>query len=185
MSDKKKTQLKDINTGDLLFPITEIDNVNGLTEEIENLWNKEDKDTVYDDSEIRKILLDIQKSLSDVSHITSVNLNEVITETIQDSFSNTNQKMYGDGGVANLLDYCAKKCTLETIVRLGTVRRTITFVYDSYIFYSEYSHGVESNYYNYTANAVLNNVLYMCRIQIYESDKWIIETSPIVEFTQK
>lgn len=49
-------KLTDINTGESIFPMTNIDAVEGLKDKISELANKEDKDTIYDDTDIKNAL---------------------------------------------------------------------------------------------------------------------------------
>ena len=73
----KKVQLQDVNTGDKVYPVTNADYVENLEEKfkqlnqsdeqrLQNLENKEDKDTIYDDTELRGEISNIRKILNNI-----------------------------------------------------------------------------------------------------------------------
>ena len=73
----KKVQLKNINTGDSIHPITSVDFVENFEEKfkelnqgdeqrLQDLEKREDKDTIYDDTEIRNEITNIKNSLKNI-----------------------------------------------------------------------------------------------------------------------
>lgn len=73
----KKIQLKDINSEDNVYPVTVADFIEGFEEKfkqlnqsdeerLQELENREDKDTIYDDSEIRGEITNIRNMLKNI-----------------------------------------------------------------------------------------------------------------------
>lgn len=71
----------------------------------------------------------------------------------------------------------------QTEIRLGGVRRTVTFNYDSFIYFNEYDSNTP-DYYNYTCQAVLNGLIYMYRLQLYMDGTWKVTTSTVAGVAQ-
>lgn len=110
--------------------------------------------------------------------ISEYNLNDVDRNFVQECFSvqNLNKMLTAPSYCNDILEYCKIKSTIETEIILGTVRRTILFNYDSYIFYNE-KYPPQSDYYNYIGSVVLNDVIYNIRIQFWLDGHWTCTVS--------
>lgn len=106
--------------------------------------------------------------------------NEMKT-AVQSAFNNTQTVYEGASGAAELFNICKNKGSIETEITLGSVRRTILFKYDSYIYFKEYGESVGKDYcdyYNYTSQAILNDQVFLSRLQIYEDGSWKVVCYP-------
>lgn len=117
------------------------------------------------------------------SNYTAIELPTEMLTAIQDSFNKVGQTATGKNDLKTMLDICAVKGKMETIIRLGGVLRTVTFNYDSFIYFNEYD-STTPDYYNYTMQAVLNGLIYMCRLQLYTDGTWKITTSNVAGVAQ-
>lgn len=103
---------------------------------------------------------------------------EEMKTAIQSSFNNPNV-VYEGTSSPFLYDICEHKGKIQTDIIL-TVRRTIIFNYDSYIYFNEYDNS-KPDYWNYTAQAILNDKVYICRLMIYKDNTWKISCYPITD----
>lgn len=103
---------------------------------------------------------------------------EEMTNCIEQSFNNPNV-VYSGVGSEFLYDVCENKGRIETDIRL-TVRRSIIFNYDSYIYFNEYQSN-KPDYWNYTAQPTLNDKIYICRLMIYKDNTWKISCYPVTD----
>lgn len=111
--------------------------------------------------------------------ISEYNFTSAGRQIIEDGFKteNLNKIVEAPSSCAEILPYCANKATLEAEITLGTVRRTILFSYDSFIYYAESKFG-DVDYYNYTGSVVMNNVIHWVRLQFWCDNHWTCAVYP-------
>lgn len=134
------------------------------------------------DKLIKMIKEFVTKSVA-ASNYTEIVLPAEMLTAVQNSFNKNGQTVSGNDNIQYILDICAVKGKFETEIRLGGVRRTVTFNYDSFIYFNEYDSGTP-DYYNYTCQAILNGLIYMCRLQLYMDGTWKVTTSTVAGVAQ-
>lgn len=129
---QKKIQLKDINTDDNVYPVTIAEFIEGLEDKfkdmnksdeqrLQELENKEDKDTVYDDTEIRGLVSLLKDAVDGKVNVevcdSQYDFDQILTKS-----NNTIYLIKGDQDVWAAKDYVDELFELIVDLRSRVVR---------------------------------------------------------------
>lgn len=129
---QKKVQLKDINTDDNVYPVTIAEFIEGFEERfkdlnksdeqrLQDLENKEDKDTVYDDTEIRGLVTLLKDAVDGKVNVevcdSQYDFDQILTKS-----NNTIYLIKGDQDVWAAKDYVDELFELLVDLRSRVVR---------------------------------------------------------------
>lgn len=129
---QKKVQLKDINTDDNVYPVTIAEFIEGFEERfkdlnksdeqrLQDLENKEDKDTVYDDAEIRGLVALLKDAVDGKVNVevcdSQYDFDQILTKS-----NNTIYLIKGDQDVWAAKDYVDELFDLMVDLRSRVVR---------------------------------------------------------------
>ena len=129
---QQKIQLKDINTNDNVYPVTIAEFIEGLEDKfkdmnksdeqrLQDLENKEDKDTVYDDTEVRGLITLLKDAVDGKVNVevcdSQYDFDQILTKS-----NNTIYLIKGDQDVWAAKDYVDELFELIVDLRSRVVR---------------------------------------------------------------